>query len=565
LLTACGGGGGGGDSTPPPQDRAVNDAVTTNEETDITIAVLANDVGVNATSLTISSEPDNGSAAISGSSVIYTPETDFSGTDTFQYQVTSTGGTQLTGTVSVTVTNINDAPVAMADSVSLIVNTPTPVNLLANDSDIDNNLTNSNIEVTAAPLLGELDLVQDSWVYVPDTGVTGADSFQYQINDGAGGTSQVVSVQITIAPITETTVSYRSLLVPSSDYAFTTQTQLSGNVLNSPGQVLALPANTISMLLQFRGADVGRTAADLQLTSLINVDGVEYARREVVFCDEGFCSALIPRRPDHTLPLGDWSFTLGTPASDLDGFDFAALDLSAVIRTGPAPDATEAVMAAIPIAPFLVSADLTVEDLAPILDWLAALMANNQFKVVFDPITVITDVALAEPDIDFAAASTTQLVANGQINRINIFFVDGFSGPSGSSYLGISGGLPGPVGEQNAFNGILINAQSTRSGPVEFWQRTTAEFAFHEMGHYIGLYHTTEADFTVVDVLDDTLVCDIMQHDVDENDQASAIECPDGLNPMFWENDLLTPKELLTPDQKYVFARSLLAEPVFTE
>lgn len=88
---------------------ALDDTASTAANTSVTIAVLDNDIDLEADTLSIDSvsPSSNGTTAISGSSIIYTPDTDFSGTDTFTYQATDTTGQTSTGTVTVTVTVAN--------------------------------------------------------------------------------------------------------------------------------------------------------------------------------------------------------------------------------------------------------------------------------------------------------------------------------------------------------------------------------------------------------------------------------------------------------------------------
>jgi len=71
------------------------------------------------------------------------------------------------------------------------------------------------------------------------------------------------------------------------------------------------------------------------------------------------------------------------------------------------------------------------------------------------------------------------------------------------------------------------------------------------MNHLLGLFHTTEYDFALHDILNDTADC-LEDSDLDNDGRADAEECTEGLNLMFWENDLQTPKEPLTSDQKSV-------------
>ncbi|MGH1560940.1 Ig-like domain-containing protein [Caulobacter segnis] len=68
-----------------------------------TIAVTANRHRPAESSIAIAAAPQHGSAVVSGLNVVYTPATDFSGTDTFTYTVRGEGGTSVPTTVTVTV------------------------------------------------------------------------------------------------------------------------------------------------------------------------------------------------------------------------------------------------------------------------------------------------------------------------------------------------------------------------------------------------------------------------------------------------------------------------------
>jgi hypothetical protein len=102
----------------PVNDRPVarNDSAGTDEGTSVTIDVLANDSDVEGAldrgSVTVISGPANGTTSVNTSNgrVTYTPNADFSGTDSFQYRVADAEGLTDTATVTVTVRNINDPP-----------------------------------------------------------------------------------------------------------------------------------------------------------------------------------------------------------------------------------------------------------------------------------------------------------------------------------------------------------------------------------------------------------------------------------------------------------------------
>ncbi|WP_214105415.1 Ig-like domain-containing protein [Acrocarpospora catenulata] len=112
-----------GDNTPAPPIQivngqtisptvAVNDTATTRQDTAVTIPVPANDTG-SGTTITAVGKPANGTVAISGNSVVYTPPTGLSGTDTFTYTISTPCGTS-TATVTVVVTCVTN-PITLAN------------------------------------------------------------------------------------------------------------------------------------------------------------------------------------------------------------------------------------------------------------------------------------------------------------------------------------------------------------------------------------------------------------------------------------------------------------------
>src|SRR5205814_7152569 len=100
---------------------AVDDNVTTNEDTAATIPVLANDTDADADALTmtIASAPAHGAAvANANGTVSYTPTGNFNGADSFTYAISDAQGGSATAAVHVTVAAVNDVPHAENDSAS---------------------------------------------------------------------------------------------------------------------------------------------------------------------------------------------------------------------------------------------------------------------------------------------------------------------------------------------------------------------------------------------------------------------------------------------------------------
>ena len=94
---------------------ANDDSVLTNEDNDVTINVLSNDYDPNGNAISvtsISSNPTNGTATIDlDGNIVYSPNTNFNGTDSFIYEI-SDGSATDTANVLITITAVNDSPVA---------------------------------------------------------------------------------------------------------------------------------------------------------------------------------------------------------------------------------------------------------------------------------------------------------------------------------------------------------------------------------------------------------------------------------------------------------------------
>ena len=92
---------------------AVADTAVTAPGVPVTINVLANDkdaTGARSLAVASVSKPQFGTATTDGKSVTYTPNANFTGTDSFSYFVTSAGGATAGGSVTVTVTGSGTGP-----------------------------------------------------------------------------------------------------------------------------------------------------------------------------------------------------------------------------------------------------------------------------------------------------------------------------------------------------------------------------------------------------------------------------------------------------------------------
>ena len=171
---------------------AAMDRVITDEDTPLTIDVLANDSEVDGDPLTLLeyTQPANGSVVRSGDGTfVYTPNRDYNGLDGFTYIISDGHGLESTGTVSVLVKPIEDPPIAKDQEFSLNRNLSQDVTFQADDADGDP-LTFSVIK---GPEHGALFAYPAVANYYPNKNFAGTDSFTYVAYDGQV-TSQVATV-----------------------------------------------------------------------------------------------------------------------------------------------------------------------------------------------------------------------------------------------------------------------------------------------------------------------------------------------------------------------------------
>ena len=157
---------------------------------------------------------DHGDAEPDNDEIIFTPNANFNGAASFDYVLDNGSGDTDTATVAVTVTAVNDAPTAQ-DDVAEVLEDGVTLNLwsalLGNDGDVDGDPLEI-VSVDTAGTLGSVlfDPVTETLVFTADDssfdalvpGQSAKTSFDYEISDGAGGTSSA-TVMLTVNGVTE--------------------------------------------------------------------------------------------------------------------------------------------------------------------------------------------------------------------------------------------------------------------------------------------------------------------------------------------------------------------------
>lgn len=187
---------------PPPDAGSVpvarDDVVSLPEDEAARIAPLANDFG--ALTLTSVAQPAHGEVRIAAADeLVYSPDRDFHGTDSFAYQTVDAAGTVAAGSVTVNVEPRNDAPRAVGDFARASPRRVTTVRVLDNDADVDGDALRVRA-IVRGPYYGtaKIDAASGSVVYRPRRGTGGRfDRIVYRVSDGNGGTA-TASVELQI-------------------------------------------------------------------------------------------------------------------------------------------------------------------------------------------------------------------------------------------------------------------------------------------------------------------------------------------------------------------------------
>ena len=178
---------------------AVDDTLTVSEDAALTSKdVITNDTDADANTLSLIAATTAGTGTVAinadGLSIDYTPAANFNGTELITYTVSDGERTDTAGTLTVTVTPVNDSPVATAQSVTTIEDISIEITLSGSDIDGDT-LT---YEIVTNPINGSVTIADNKTTYIPSSGYFGEDTFTYKINDGTVDSStKTVTISVT--------------------------------------------------------------------------------------------------------------------------------------------------------------------------------------------------------------------------------------------------------------------------------------------------------------------------------------------------------------------------------
>ena len=262
----------------------------------------------------------------------------------------------------------------------------------------------------------------------------------------------------------------------------------------------------------------------------------------------GYSNVLVPQSPSFSAKAGTWTFKAYTNDQ-----------VSIALRTGSTPSA-----ATTTIQPYITGTTWSAGDISAALSVMSSIYSANGITLTINDTITISDTQYEAVSETFTNSTTSALVSQGVTEGVNLFFIKDYSD---TESMGNAAGIPGSMGIANSWNGVLISLAAHVSGST-LKSQLLGETAAHEMGHQLGLFHTTETGGTVFDILNDTAECLNSNKDFDRNGKMSAEECEGygGDNLMFWtawntsSRSAGKKQETLSSHQQHVLTYSPIAK-----
>ncbi|MCS0417269.1 tandem-95 repeat protein [Vibrio diabolicus] len=219
---------------------ATNDAIQTDEDSQVVIDVLANDSDIEGDDLSITSasvSEEQGIVEIVDGKLVFTPAENFNGNATISYTI-SDGELEDEAQVSVTVNSVNDAPIALNDATITEEDTSVTIDVLPNDTDVDGD--ELSIQSASVPSdQGTVEIIDGKLVFTPAENFHGDAEITYTITDGALTDQATVNVTVNAVndtPVVESSIADQTLAEDFTPYTIDLNTAFS-DVDNVDGEL----------------------------------------------------------------------------------------------------------------------------------------------------------------------------------------------------------------------------------------------------------------------------------------------------------------------------------------
>lgn len=183
------------ESNQPPV--ADDQSVTVAEDNSVLITLTATDPDEDVLSYTYTGVANGTLTPISANTLLYQPAANYFGPDSFSFTVDDGNGETDTAEISITVTPVNDAPVAVNQIVT--VGEDTMIAILVTATDVEGDTLSYSF---TQPAHGTVNATDNTAIYQPAANYNGSDSFTFTVDDGNGGIS-TATVSITVTPVND--------------------------------------------------------------------------------------------------------------------------------------------------------------------------------------------------------------------------------------------------------------------------------------------------------------------------------------------------------------------------
>ena len=174
---------------------ADNQSVTVDEDFPLAITLTGSDADGDALTFAVVNDPVHGTLSGTAPNLTYTPSANYNGPDSITFKVNDGTVDSPIATISISVTPVNDAPIANPQSVTVTQDDSLALTLTGSDADGDA-LT---FVVVSNPVHGTLSGTAPNLTYTPSANYNGSDSFTFKVNDGTVDSAEA-TVSVNVLP-----------------------------------------------------------------------------------------------------------------------------------------------------------------------------------------------------------------------------------------------------------------------------------------------------------------------------------------------------------------------------
>ncbi|HEY5913609.1 MAG TPA: Ig-like domain-containing protein, partial [Verrucomicrobiae bacterium] len=159
---------------------ATAQSVSTAEDTAVGVTLTGSDADGHPLTFAVVTGPAQGTLSGTAPNLNYTPALNYNGPDSFTFKVNDGQADSAPATVTITITPVNDSPVADSQAENTAEDTAVPITLRGSDVDGDP-LTYA---IVSGPAHGTLSGTAPNLIYTPALNNNGSDGFTFKVNDG---------------------------------------------------------------------------------------------------------------------------------------------------------------------------------------------------------------------------------------------------------------------------------------------------------------------------------------------------------------------------------------------